>query len=187
MVTPCRPEHEPTLHPAFMHGPVDETNGQALITAFVQINENLVDAADAETLAKVAKMSLPPCQITRLPTLCMRRCSQCVDVEGLNSIDAFAALNGDSDVTEMAKRMAARTANVGRVILGTMQIKKIQTLVNWVKDHHKCNLDVDPHAWTEMEVIMAAMQRKESDKNFEKIDVDIIDPGKCQVDKGWGA
>jgi len=52
-----------------------------------------------------------------------------IDIEGLDSIDTFANLNGDSDVTEMAKRMASRTAAVGRVILGTMQIKKIQALV----------------------------------------------------------
>ena len=88
-------------------------------------------------------------------------------MEGLNSIDAFATLNVDSDVTEMAKRMAARTANAGRVILGTRQIKKIQALVYWVKDHHKRNLDVDPHAWTEMEV-MATMQRKEADRISKK-------------------
>ena len=107
-------------------------------------------------------------------------------MEGLNLIDAFATLTGNSDVTEMAKRMTARTANAGQVILGTMQIKKIQALVYWVKDHHKRNLDVDPHAWTETEV-MSTMQRKEADQNFEKVDVDVIDPGKCQVDAGWDA
>ena len=56
-----------------------------------------------------------------------------IEVEGLNTIEAFGALSGDADVTEMAKRMASRTANVGRVILGTMQIKRIQALVFWVK------------------------------------------------------
>ena len=44
-----------------------------------------------------------------------------IDIEGLDSIDAFASLSGDSDVTEMAKRMASRTPAVGRVILGTVQ------------------------------------------------------------------
>ena len=59
-----------------------------------------------------------------------------INLEGLNSIDAFAMLNGDSDVTEMAKRMASRgSVAAGRVILGTMQIKRIQALVYWVKDH----------------------------------------------------
>jgi hypothetical protein len=109
-----------------------------------------------------------------------------IDIEGLDTIDAFATLNGDSDVTEMAKRMASRTAAVGRVILGTMQIKKIQALVYWVKDHHRRNLDVDPDMWTEEEVI-ETIQRKEAEHNFEKVDVDLIDPGRCQTDAGWDA
>jgi hypothetical protein len=108
-----------------------------------------------------------------------------ITIEGLDTIDAFATLSGDSDVTEMAKRMASRSSvAAGKVILGTMQIKKIQALVYWVKDHHKCNLDVDPEMWTQEEV-MATLQRKESEHNFEKIDVDLIYSGKCQIDFGW--
>ena len=42
-----------------------------------------------------------------------------IEVEGLNTIKAFGALSGDADVTQMAKRMASRTANAGRVFLGT--------------------------------------------------------------------
>jgi hypothetical protein len=109
-----------------------------------------------------------------------------IDVEGLDTLDAFATLNGDSDVTEMAKRMASRTAAVGRVILGTMQIKRIQALVYWVKDHHKRDLDVTADMWTPA-VMMATLQRKEAELNFEKVDVDLIDPGKCQTDAGWDA
>ncbi len=110
-----------------------------------------------------------------------------ITIEGLDTIDAFATLSGDSDITEMAKRMASRSSvAAGKVILGTMQIKKIQALVYWVKDHHKRNLDVDPEMWTQEEV-MATLQRKESEHNFEKIDVDLIDPGKCQTDFGWDA
>jgi hypothetical protein len=47
-----------------------------------------------------------------------------LNIEGLDSIAAFASMSGDSDVTEMAKRMALRP-NVAarRVILGTMHIK----------------------------------------------------------------
>jgi hypothetical protein len=109
-----------------------------------------------------------------------------IDIEGLDTIDVFANLKGDSDVTERAKRMASRGAAVGRVILGTMQIKKIQALVYWVKDHHRRNLDVDPDMWTEEEVI-ETIQRKEAEHNFEKVDVDLIDPGRCQPDAGWDA
>jgi hypothetical protein len=50
-----------------------------------------------------------------------------LNVEGLDSISAFASMSGDSDVTEMAKRMASRpNIAAGRVILGTMHIKRLQ-------------------------------------------------------------
>jgi hypothetical protein len=58
-----------------------------------------------------------------------------MNIEGLDSIlAAFTSMNGDPDVTEMATRMASRpNAAAGRVILGTMQIKRLQDLVYWVK------------------------------------------------------
>ncbi len=31
------------------------------------------------------------------------------------------------------------------------------------------------------------IQRKEAEYNFEKVDVDLIDPGRCQTDAGWDA
>jgi hypothetical protein len=108
-----------------------------------------------------------------------------INTEGLDSIEAFGAMNGDSDVSEMAKRMAARSSTAaGRVVLGTMQIKRLQALVYWVKDHDKRGLDIDPEMWTIAEM-NNAMERKESELNYGKIDVDIIDPGKCQTDAGW--
>jgi hypothetical protein len=181
-----------------MHGPVIE-NGQTLTTASTQMNVNFANPGDADApvadgqggqAGVVAPANLPVNPVHAVLAVCGISTNASrqvfIDVEGLDSINAFATLNGDGDVTEVAKRMAARTANVGRAILGTIQIKKIQALVYWVKDHHKRNLDVDPHAWTEMEV-MATMQRKEAEQNFEKVDVDIIDPGKCQVDAGWDA
>ncbi len=58
-----------------------------------------------------------------------------IEIEGLDSIAAFTSMGGDGDITEMAKRMASRpSVAAGRVILGTMQIKKLQALVYWVKD-----------------------------------------------------
>jgi len=109
-----------------------------------------------------------------------------IQVEGIDSLEAFGALSGDSDVTEMAKRMASRTVNAGRVILGTMQIKRVQALVFWVKDHEKRQVEIDPDMWNADE-LRATLARKEADHNFEKIDIDIVDPGKCQTDFGWDA
>jgi hypothetical protein len=75
-------------------------------------------------------------------------------------------------------------ASTGRVILGTMQIKRLQALVYWVKDHDKHNLQAVPEMWTR-EVMLAAMARKETEHNLDKVDIDIVDPGKCQTDAGW--
>jgi hypothetical protein len=38
--------------------------------------------------------------------------------------------------------------------------------------------------WTQ-EVMIAAMARKESEHTLDKVNIDIIDPGKCQTDAGW--
>ena len=71
-----------------------------------------------------------------------------INVEGLDSLAAFAMMSGDNDVTEMAKRMTIRPTAAGRVILGTMQIKRIQALVHWVKDYDKRGLVPKPYMWT---------------------------------------
>ena len=69
-------------------------------------------------------------------------------IEGLDSIAAFTSMNGDPDVTEMAKRMASRSnAAAGRVILGTMQIKRLQALVYWVKDYNRRGMEVGSELW----------------------------------------
>jgi hypothetical protein len=106
--------------------------------------------------------------------------------EGLDSMEAFALLSGDGDVTEMAKRMSSRSVNAGRVILGTMHIKRIQALVFWVKDLAKRGITPDPDEW-DVDEMTKAMERKEADANFDKVEVDLIDPGKCQTDFGWDA
>jgi hypothetical protein len=80
-----------------------------------------------------------------------------INVEGLNSIGAFTTMNGDTDVTEMAKRMASRpNAAAGRVIIGTMQIKRVQALVFWVKDFDRRGMEAAPELWTD-DVMSAAM------------------------------
>ena len=95
-------------------------------------------------------------------------------------------MSGDTDVTEMATRMASRpNAASGRVILGTMQIKRLQALVYWVKDYDKRGMEAGHELWA-AEVMNAAMERKEAEYNYGKLDVDIVDPSKkCQTDFGW--
>ena len=48
--------------------------------------------------------------------------------EGFNQLDDLGVLETDSDVTEMAKWMASHTQAKGRVLLGTIVIKCLQTL-----------------------------------------------------------
>jgi hypothetical protein len=52
-----------------------------------------------------------------------------INIEGLDSIGAFATMNGDSDVSEMSKRMSTRpNVAAGRIILGTLQIESSKPL-----------------------------------------------------------
>jgi hypothetical protein len=92
--------------------------------------EPVIDAADAEPE--------PPNSVHKILTICgittAANRKTFINIEGLDSVEAFASMNGDSDITEMAKRMASRpNAAAGRVILGTMQIKRLQALVRGFK------------------------------------------------------
>lgn len=82
---------------------------------------------------------LRTCGITVLAS-----CMTFINVEGLDTLTAFAMMDGDTDVTEMAKCMAYRPTAADRVILGTMQIKRLQALVHCVKDHDKRGLVTEP-------------------------------------------
>ena len=132
----------------------------------------------------------PPNPIHYVLTTCgitnARSPSTFINIEGLGLIEAFESImSGDSDVTEMAKRMASRpTIATGRVILGTMQIKRLQALVYSVKDGNKRGMQASPELWA-LQEMNTAMEQKESEQNYGKIDVDIIDPGKCQTNFGW--
>ena len=67
-----------------------------------------------------------------------------INNESLTSIADFGFLDGgDDDVTAISSRMARRAANNGRVILGGIQIKKIQALVWWVRERQKLIHTID--------------------------------------------
>ena len=97
---------------------------------------------DAELVAgaaggEVAADAEPPNPIHGVLTTASHR-DVFINNEGLDSINAFTRISGDTDITEMAKRMASRpNAAAGRVILGTLQIKRLQALVFWAKDYDK--------------------------------------------------
>jgi hypothetical protein len=60
--------------------------------------------------------------------------------EGFTQLEDLGVLENDTDVSKMAKRMATRTQAEGRVLLGTVVIKRLQTLVWWVRDQQKHGL-----------------------------------------------
>ena len=89
------------------------------------------DPGDAVPVGHV-HFAAPPAGVTEAPIhAVLRTCGVAllvarmtfINIEGLDSLSSFTQSNGDSDVTEMAKRMASRPAASGRVSLGTMQIK----------------------------------------------------------------
>jgi hypothetical protein len=85
--------------------------------------EPVINAADAEPK--------PPNPVHKVLSICgivtAANRATLTNIEGLDSMEIFASMNGDSDVTEMAKWMSSRpNAAAGRVILGTMQVKRLQ-------------------------------------------------------------
>ena len=72
-----------------------------------------------------------------------------IDNEYFTSIADFGFLDGgNDDVTAILSHMASCVANNGHVILGGIQIKKIQALVRWVRDHHKLGHPINVSLWT---------------------------------------
>jgi uncharacterized membrane protein YgcG len=100
--------------------------------------------------------------------------------EGFTQLDDLGVLETDTDVSEMAKRMATRTQAEGRVLLGTVIIKRLQTLVWWIRDHQKRGLalvaaDFDADAMSAASE-MKTLMRERSDKEPSVTDLGKFDP-----------
>ena len=103
-----------------------------------------------------------------------------IDHKGFTQLDDLGVLETDADVTEMAKRMATRTQAEGRVLLGTVVIKRLQTLVWWIRDHQKRGLalnaaDFDAAAMN-LASEMKTLMRERSDKEPSLTDLGKFDP-----------
>jgi hypothetical protein len=70
-------------------------------------------------------------------------CTTIITQEGFTHLADLGVLETDTDVTDMAKRMAMRTQAEGRVLLGTIIIKQLQMLVWWIRDQQKRGLALD--------------------------------------------
>ena len=63
--------------------------------------------------------------------------------EGFHSLADLGVLETDTDVSDMVKRLVSRMQAEGRVWLGMVIVKRLQTLVWWVRDHQKWGLPVN--------------------------------------------
>ena len=98
-----------------------------------------------------------------------------INNESLTLIADFGFLDGgDDDNTAMLSHMARRLANNGRVILGVIQIKKIQSLVWWVRDPQKLGNPIDAALWTAAEMTNAGIAKR-IEKDQPKADMKSAD------------
>jgi hypothetical protein len=103
-----------------------------------------------------------------------------INREGFMSLEDLGVLEADDDVTEMAKRMATRTQAEGRVLLGTVVIKRLQTLVWWVRDQQKHGLALVAANFDAAAMNQAAemknLRRELADKEPSVTDLGKFDP-----------
>ena len=99
-----------------------------------------------------------------------------INTEGFTQISDLAVLDGDTDVLEMAKRLANHTAAAGCVTLGTVQIKNLQALVYWVRDLVARDEDIDAADWTPamMETARARKRVAKAEQDDKAPDVDDL-------------
>jgi hypothetical protein len=103
-----------------------------------------------------------------------------IEREGFTQLDDLGVLEMDANVSDMAKRMATCTQVEGHVLLGTVVIKRLQTLIWWIRDHQKrgltlsaTNFDVAAmNAASEMKTLM----RERSDKEPSLTDLGKFNP-----------
>jgi hypothetical protein len=107
-----------------------------------------------------------------------------ITCEGFMQLADFGVLENDTDVSEMAKRMALRMVAEGRVLLGTVIVKCLQTLVWWMRDHQKRGLPLEAADFdietmnkvAQMKVLSRELADKEpSVKELGKFDPDDFD------------
>ena len=104
-----------------------------------------------------------------------------INREGFTQLSDLGVLETDTDVTEMAKRMAARTQAEGRVLLGTVVIKRLQTLVWWIRDHQKRGLALEA-ANFDAEAMNQASEMKSLCREIADKEPSIADLGKFDPD-----
>ena len=110
-----------------------------------------------------------------------------IAIENLTSIQDLTFLDGDRDVSEWAKRMESRRTVADRVVLGMLQVKRLQALVYWAKDRmtHGVALtaaEFDNAAMEEtMRVKAARREAKETHQDPAVKDLGTFDPNHFEL------
>ena len=81
----------------------------------------------------------------------------------------------------MAKRIALRNQNQGRVNLSTVTIKRLQALIWWIRDHQKLNLPLNAAEFTPA-VLADAIERKLIQRKQAGAEITTRDLAKFEPD-----
>lgn len=104
-----------------------------------------------------------------------------INREGFQSLADLGVLETDTDVSDMAKRLASRTQAEGRVYLGTVVVKRLQTLVWWVRDHQKRGLPVNAADFS-VQAMNEAAEMKSLKRDMAEKEPSVSDLGKFDPD-----
>ena len=104
-----------------------------------------------------------------------------INREGFTSLEDLGVLEMDTDVSDMAKRLASRTQAEGRVYLGTVIVKRLQMLVWWVRDHQKHGLPVNAADFN-VQVMNQAAEMKSLKRDMAEKEPSVSDLGKFDPD-----
>ena len=104
-----------------------------------------------------------------------------INREGFQSLADLGVLETDTDVSDMTKRLASRTQAEGRVYLGTVVVKRLQTLVWWVRDHQKRGLPVNA-ADFDVQAMHEAAEMKSLKRDMAEKEPSVSDLGKFDPD-----
>jgi hypothetical protein len=87
----------------------------------------------------------------------------------------------NTDITEMAEKVASHTQAEGRVLLGTVVIKRLQTLVWWIRDHQKRGLPLNANEFT-VKTMASAAEMKTLRREMTDSEPSVKDLGKFDPD-----
>lgn len=106
-----------------------------------------------------------------------------IDREGFTTLDEFGLLKA-KHIFEMVKRLAALTPARGGVLIGQLQIRKLEALLFWIFDRRRRSLDLDHEAF-DNQVITDCLEKLDLEERAPE-DNKVKSPGKLQTSAtGW--